>query len=110
MKKIALLILLLSLSLMQCDYSTNPLPKLETVDIYFSLPDPAFVQVMVQNIHGDRIKLISSGFLASGNYRFVWNGKNDNGQYVKEGLYFITISLPEFKKSFSQIIHYGKDD
>jgi len=97
--------------MVSCDYSTEPLTKVDAPHVYFTLPEEAYVQVVVQNIHGDIFRILLSDIRKVGTYKVRWDGKNEKGEYVKEGFYVISILI--YVKNppitFSRLVYYGRD-
>ena len=61
------------------------------------------VKVGVYNLRGEMTKLIFSGQLLPGPYRFVWKGRVEGGGLAKSGLYFLRLDVDgeeEIKKMF----------
>jgi hypothetical protein len=55
------------------------------------------VKVLVFNIAGQEVEKIVDQALASGNYRFSWDGRNKAGDMVGNSVYFIVIQQPSGK-------------
>ena len=62
-------------------------------NISFSLPKAGKVAIDIYNIKGKKVKRIVSKRFASGKHILNWNGKNDNGQSVSSGVYFMKMTL-----------------
>ena len=45
------------------------------------------VELAIYNALGQRVRLLFAGSLAAGTHRFVWNGRNDQGQALASGSY-----------------------
>ncbi len=97
--------------MVSCDYSTEPLTTVDTPHVYFTLPEDAYVQVVVQNIHGDIFRTLLSDILKVGTHKVSWDGKNEKGKYVKEGFYFISVIIyvKNSPITLSKLVYYGKD-
>jgi len=68
-------------------FSVFPNPA-SRVNLNFTLPRDADVQLGVYDISGRRVALLASGNLSAGSYQRVWNGLDDNGSRVHSGVYF----------------------
>ncbi|MDI6752036.1 MAG: carboxypeptidase regulatory-like domain-containing protein [bacterium] len=65
--------------------------------------------VNIYNIVGQKIKTINAGPRKAGSYTkqdraIFWDGKNDNGQKVSKGLYFINLKADKFSASRPMVI------
>jgi hypothetical protein len=58
------------------------------VNVNFTLPQTADVQLGVYDLSGRRVALLASGKLPAGSYQKVWNGLDDSGSRVHSGVYF----------------------
>jgi immune inhibitor A len=68
-----------------------------------SWPDPAVetshVEMSVYSVDGRRIRTITNRRLAPGYYHLTWDGRNDRGEPVSSGVYFITASADGYVTS-----------
>jgi len=55
------------------------------------LPKSENVQIAVFNVNGKMVKQLANGYQKNGLHTIRWNAKNDLGQHVPSGVYFITI-------------------
>ncbi|MCA9732597.1 DUF4397 domain-containing protein [candidate division KSB1 bacterium] len=53
------------------------------------------INVKIYNILGNRIATLFKGPIKSGNCEIIWDGRNEVGQYVSTGLYFVMIDSNE---------------
>ena len=67
--------------------SCFPNPFNSSATLVFALGEPAFVDVSVYNLKGERITNIFSGNLVSGSHRFTWDAED-----TPTGVYFIRAS------------------
>ncbi len=56
------------------------------------------VKLEVYNLGGERVRKIADQTEGQGNYRFYWDGRNDAGALVGNGVYLIVIQTPSNKK------------
>lgn len=73
-------------------YQNYPNPFNPSTTIYYSIPNPARVNLNIYNINGQKIKTLVNQFQKSGNYTIEWDGKDSNGKLVSPGIYFYKIS------------------
>ncbi len=71
--------------------SIYPNPFNPTTHIEYKLPKSENVQIAVFNVNGKMVKQLANGYQKNGLHTIRWNAKNDLGQPVPSGVYFITI-------------------
>jgi FlgD Ig-like domain len=69
----------------------EPTPTSSKATILFELPRTAGVKLTLVNVAGGRVRLLNEGVLRAGSYRILWDGKNDQGQRVPSGVYFLKL-------------------
>jgi hypothetical protein len=79
--------------------SAYPNPFNNKVRIGYELSSSSDVSVSIYNIYGALVRTISNQFEVEGNYTIDWNGKNDSGSNVPDGIYFYTISTRKSETS-----------
>ena len=52
-----------------------------------SVPSPQHVQIHIYSMNGQHVRTLKNEFLGSGNYRVVWDGRDDDGSLLASGLY-----------------------
>ena len=67
----------------------------ETV-IRYELPQQTPVRLEVFDVLGQRVKTLVVGTLSAGIHQSVWNGRNEQGQQVSNGVYFYRLQAGEF--------------
>ncbi len=60
--------------------------------VQFHLAENADVKVSVVDKKGNNVANIDLGELKAGNHKFVWNGKDNKGNYVANGTYSVSLS------------------
>jgi hypothetical protein len=77
----------------------NPFNPSTTIPI--ELSEESYVEVVVYNILGENIVVLSKGVKSPGYHNIFWNGKNQFGQPVSSGIYFARVQ-------FGQNIYHQK--
>ncbi len=77
-----------------------PNPFNPTTTIGFDIPQiaegPMSVQLIVFNTLGQRVRTLVDGILAAGSYTITWDGRNDVGEPVANGIYFYGLKAGGF--------------
>lgn len=76
-----------------------PNPFNPDTEIRYQIPKESFVELIVFNIVGQKIKVLESGFLKPGFHSMNWDGTDDKGINVPTGVYFYSISSESFQKT-----------
>ncbi len=76
-----------------------PNPFNSKVKLSFSLSKDSQIKLSIFNLKGNRIKLLVNEKLNNGIHKFNWDGKNDNGDLVASGMYFINLTSKSFSES-----------
>ena len=66
--------------------------------IVFELAGTKKVDISVFNISGYKIKQLISDTKEAGKYVVIWNGKDDNNNVVKNGIYFCVVSIGDIQE------------
>jgi len=75
--------------------SVAPNPFNPETSVRFELPSPMAVSVEVWSVSGARIRVLARDkAFGPGVQEIRWHGRNDNGQAVASGVYFIRVSTP----------------
>jgi len=69
-----------------------PNPTAEQFAIEVSLNREDFGEVAIFDVNGRRVRLLYRGALGGGLTRFAWNGRDDNGHLLGNGIYLLTVS------------------
>jgi hypothetical protein len=58
-----------------------------------------FVTLKIYNMLGQEIAILFDGNLETGNYNFIWEGKDNSGNVVGSGIYFARLTTSNFTKT-----------
>ena len=82
----------------------SPNPFNGKTSVSFELPEPARVVLTVFDIRGCTVRKLFNELCAPGHYQVEWDGKNDYGRPVSNGVYIITLASPEYADRIKTII------
>jgi hypothetical protein len=79
------------------DLSQNyPNPFNPQTKINYQLPVAGWVNIAVYNLLGQRVRVLVNRVEQAGNYTVTWDGKDDQGQIVPSGAYFLRMKSADF--------------
>ena len=81
----------------------NP-AKGERALIVVELPKQAYVRLNLYNTRGNRIRELADEQKEAGIHKYYWDGRNDSGDVVGSGLYFVHIQAGDYKKTKKIIV------
>ncbi len=73
-----------------------PNPFNSSTVISFQLMEKQQVRLDVYNIYGEHIQTLKAENLFPGTYSVIWDGRNDSGNQVSSGIYFIRLKTGNF--------------
>ena len=85
-------------------YANYPNPFNPTTTISYDLTMTEDVSLIVYNSSGQRIKSLVMGQKTKGHHQVFWDGTNDAGNTVTNGIYFFTLIAGEFKQTNKMIM------
>ena len=68
-----------------------PNPFNASVAIPFSLAQEGAIQLVIYDALGQAVRTLQQGIWPTGAHRVTWDGRNDSGQYVGNGTYFVRL-------------------
>jgi hypothetical protein len=68
-----------------------PNPFNPTTEIQFGVPRDSKVQIIIYDILGRKVKTLVDNTVASGTFKAIWDGRDDNGLGVASGVYLYRI-------------------
>ena len=69
-----------------------PNPFNPTVNVDFSLPEAADINIEIYDLMGRSVFTHKQQFSAPGNYKFKWNGLTNSGTSIASGVYLVNIN------------------
>jgi outer membrane protein assembly factor BamB len=75
----------------QIKVNDYPNPFSQTVNFNITLDRSLFVSVIIYDELGKAVKTFSNKTIAQGNYQFTWNGTDNSGNIVPQGVYYCRI-------------------
>jgi hypothetical protein len=69
--------------------SVYPNPFSNESRISYSVKNTGPVQINIYNLLGQKVRQISNATKATGSYTTAWDGKDDNGNKLSNGIYFV---------------------
>ncbi len=79
-------------------------PVATTAEIHYTFTGPAEVSVEIYNVLGVRVRTIELGYLEAGEHTVLWDTRDDNGQQISRGTYFIRLVAGEEGRSLPVVI------
>jgi hypothetical protein len=73
--------------------SASPNPATGTVNLELESPREGDLEIRIFDARGAVVRSLFRGSAASGTNRFEWDGRNDTGQRVVGGIYFIEAAM-----------------
>jgi len=80
----------------------NPFNPVTTIG--YGIPEIGKIELAIYDILGRRVCLLVNKTVNPGNYRIIWNGKNEMGEQLSNGIYFCRLSSLEGKSELRKMI------
>jgi TolB-like protein len=78
-------------------YPNYPNPFNGGTQIRFDLPNKCRVKLVVYNILGQEVAKLADHAFEAGQYNIPWDGRNENGMVVANGVYFASLHVAPFE-------------
>jgi len=85
-------------------YNNYPNPFNPVTTIAYDLPVASDVRVEIYNVLGQGVVCLVDQNQPAGQYKVVWDGKDERGQTVASGMYFYRIDADRFSESRKMIL------
>ena len=79
-------------------------PFVSTAVVKYALPVNEFVSIKVYDISGKLVKTLVSGNVDAGYYNLKWDGTDDSGRRLAEGIYFVKMTTPSYRATKKVIL------
>ncbi|MCK4447208.1 MAG: DUF2341 domain-containing protein [Candidatus Marinimicrobia bacterium] len=86
-----------------CLYPNYPNPFNPLTVISYDLPKDGHVELVVYNMRGGKVTTLMKGNQEAGSYKVNWDGRNENGEIVSSGIYFLRIVSGSYSKTNKMI-------
>ncbi len=73
----------------------NPFNPETAIGYRLNLTEPTPVSLRVYNLLGQLVRTLAEGVQAAGEYRLVWDGRDDAGRALSSGIYFVRLQVGE---------------
>ncbi|MEO0072292.1 MAG: FlgD immunoglobulin-like domain containing protein, partial [candidate division WOR-3 bacterium] len=80
-------------------YGIGPNPAKGSVVVRYGLAKSGLVRLVVYDASGRRIKTLVHGMKDTGIYEVLWDGRDETGKRVAEGIYFYNLETPNYKET-----------
>lgn len=84
--------------------SANPNPFRESVEINYKLNSGGPVNLGIFNIRGQLVKTLSKEYKNPGTYTVLWDGSNEHGNSVSNGIYYCRIQVDNKIKTIKLLL------
>jgi hypothetical protein len=81
-----------------------PNPFNPSTEIQFEIPRSGLVSLEIFNILGQRVRQLLADHLERGRHEIAWDGKNDNGEQLANGVYLYRITAGDFSDAKKMIL------
>lgn len=76
--------------------ASNPTIFTHLGTVSFEIAKPSFLNLVVYDANGRLVRTIESGYKQSGCYQAVWDGRDEVGRKVSNGVYFYQLKTDDF--------------
>ncbi|MBD3348856.1 MAG: T9SS type A sorting domain-containing protein, partial [Candidatus Eisenbacteria bacterium] len=76
-------------------HRARPNPFNPATEIAFDLPERAKVELEIYSAAGRRVAVLASGEMSPGRHRVEWRGRDEGGEEVGSGVYFVRLRAGE---------------
>jgi len=81
-----------------------PNPFNNSTTIEFQIPVESHVDIKIYNVLGKEVVTMTSNTFRQGTYRLLWDGKNQQGDFVSSGLYLLKMQTEQYSGSLKILL------
>jgi hypothetical protein len=81
-----------------------PNPMAKCTGISFTIAKGGLVDVSIYDLQGRRVRTALHEFREAGTHGAFWDGRGDDRQFVKNGVYLIRLSAPDGRRSSQKVV------
>lgn len=78
-------------------------------EAYYQLNQPGKVTVRILDERGNLVRIIEEGFKSASEHRLVWDGKDNTGKPLPDGIYLFTVSAVDSNDKVIPVNHFQVD-
>jgi len=78
------------------DLKISPSPASKLMKITLALPAPEKIELQLYDVSGSLVKNIFSGYKGKGTADFFWDGRDNRGHKVPQGIYFCRLKTKDY--------------
>ena len=72
--------------------------------VSFTIAKGGLVDISVYDLQGRKVRTALHEFREAGTHGAYWDGRGDDRQFVKNGVYLIRLSAPDGKRSSQKLV------
>jgi hypothetical protein len=76
-----------------------PVPIQNSTTVSFTLAEPKEVSIKIFDMTGKPVKTIAAAQMQSGDHQFIWNAKDEKGNALNTGIYFLRIETEDYSET-----------
>ena len=84
--------------------SAHPNPMSARTTVHFSVPQGGLVDLSVFDLSGRHVSTLAHEFHLAGAYTATWSGRNDRGEFARNGVYFVRLTGPDRHTVTSKLV------
>jgi photosystem II stability/assembly factor-like uncharacterized protein len=81
-----------------------PNPFNPTTSIRFTVPEAGHISLAVYDVSGRRVSVLASEYYRAGVFDITWDGRDDSGQTVASGVYFLVLEGDDFNATGKMVL------
>lgn len=87
-----------------CLNQNYPNPFNASTTISFSIPENEYVQLLIYNLRGERVRTLVSNTLKAGTYMVPWHARDDNKTTIASGVYIAKITAGRYSYTRKMVV------